>query len=66
MKIFTFDLGYRGGLVITASSWGEAHEKLLAESEEYRVAVENPWENGNEELVEHELEGFVHEFYGDR
>jgi hypothetical protein len=66
LKIYTYDLGYRGGLVVTAHSLGEAHDKLMASSDEYRTAIGNPWENGNEELEEHDLEGFSHDFYGDR
>ena len=66
LKIYTFDLGYRGGLVIAANSRQEAHDKLMERSPEYNIGVENPWENGNEELEEHELEGFFHDFYGDR
>ncbi len=64
MKIYTYDLGYRGGLVITANSLTEAHDRLMATSDEYRMTCEDT--KSGELLIEHELEGFSHDFYGDR
>lgn len=67
-KIYTFDLGYRGGLVMVADSREEAHKKLYETYVEYRYECTptGTLKPHSEELLEHELDGFSHEFFGDR
>jgi hypothetical protein len=41
-KIYTYDLGHRGGLVCVEETKALAHVKFYTTSSEYRIAFDNP------------------------
>jgi len=67
MKAYTYDLGYRGGLVVIAETLNHAHNLMFANFDEYRTNCDNAGNlMGDESIEEHDLENFSFEFFGDR